>query len=213
MKIFGKTISKHALFRIGAILLTLLVLGTSAGIYAKYVREVRVKGTLKVDGAAADTEAPDDTGKGLDETEAPEVTEGPVITDEPEVTDEPVITEEPEAVPEIISFEARAELAPVGGEDLDCYLYIELGGDAVPGAEWLPVEGARGRHGGSVYVYANGGLPVIVDPGEDGGIIVNADGALCVRVSYEASAEAEVFGCLVPAYDGETPASLYNDHQ
>lgn len=200
MKIFGKTISKHALFRIGAILLTLLVLGTSAGIYAKYVHEVRVNGTLKVDGAAADTEAP-------------EVTEGPVITEEPEVTDEPVITEEPEAVPEIISFEARAELAPVGGEDFDCYLYIELGGDAVPGAEWLPVEGARGRHGGSVYVYASGGLPVIVDPGEDGGIIVNADGALCVRVSYEASAEAEVFGCLIPAYDGETPASLYNDHQ
>ena len=142
------------------------------------------------------------------------ITEEPVATSEPVVTEEPVATDEPVSVPEVVSFETRANIpAPTGDETTEYYLYIEIKGDAVPASGWEKVDGADGRHGGTVYVFSNGGQAVIVDPAAENGVIGISEGELFVPVTYEAAEEAAVYGYLVPAYDGESLASLFNKQQ
>ena len=213
MKLFGHEISKHVLFRVSAVLLTLLVLGAGVGVYAKYVREVSVKGNLTVSGGiSGGGESMTEDEESLDpENEGRAITEEPAITDEPAETYEPAETDEPISAPEAITYDLKAEIEAEIEEGISYYLFIEIDGGAELDSHWKPVDGANGRHGGSVFVYANGDAPAIVDVDGMDGVLVNDGGNMQVRLSCEAIDTPSLYGYIVPAYDGASPASLFNN--
>ncbi len=224
MKIFGINISKRAAFRIGAILLTLLVLGTSVGIYAKYAREVSVKGSLTVGGDPIESEPVESEPAESEPTESEpaesEPTESEPAESEPAKSEpiesepaesEPVGSEEAQpAVPEVTAHVTASAIAPVEIEaELDYYLFIEVSGKAEMDPCWTEVEGVSGKKGGAVYVYSNGGVPLLIDP--DSEMFEHRGEDVFVNVGYESAEEAEIFGYIVPAYDGESLASLFGN--
>lgn len=234
MKVFGINISKRAAFRIGAILLTLIVLGTSVGIYAKYAREVSVKGSLTVGGDPIESEPvesepaeseptesePAESEPAKSEPDESEPVESEPVESEPAESEpdesepaesEPVGSEEAQpAVPEVTAHVTASAIAPVEIEaELDYYLFIEVSGKAEMDPCWTEVEGVSGKKGGAVYVYSNGGVPLLIDP--DSEMFEHRGEDVFVNVGYESAEEAEIFGYIVPAYDGESLASLFGN--